>query len=105
MEALVGLASGDVKIDALDALGRPSFFSDHLAHHGCARNEYYEYKASAETVSQLGCLMEHHGRQSGDNYACGQHSPELRRDLVDAGLEQASPLSRANPGDRLGDMN
>ncbi|HNO60137.1 MAG TPA: HupU protein, partial [Plasticicumulans sp.] len=29
--------------------------------HGCPRNEYYEYKASAEKPSDLGCLMEHLG--------------------------------------------
>jgi Ni,Fe-hydrogenase I small subunit len=30
-------------------------------HHGCSRNEYYEYKASAEKPSDLGCMMEHMG--------------------------------------------
>ena len=30
-------------------------------HHGCPRNEYYEYKASAEKPSDLGCMMEHMG--------------------------------------------
>jgi ferredoxin hydrogenase small subunit len=61
METLASLALCDLKALSLDPLGRPKFFADHLAHHGCARNEYYEYKASAESVSQLGCLMEHLG--------------------------------------------
>ena len=30
-------------------------------HHGCPRNEYYEFKASAEKPSDLGCMMEHMG--------------------------------------------
>ena len=30
-------------------------------HHGCTRNEYYEFKASAEKPSDLGCMMEHMG--------------------------------------------
>ena len=39
-ETLAALALGDVESDALDSFGRPRFFADHLAHHGCARNEY-----------------------------------------------------------------
>ncbi|UYO49956.1 HupU protein [Rhodopseudomonas sp. P1] len=60
-ETLAALALGGVDSAALDAFGRPRFFADHLAHHGCARNEYYEFKASAEELSQQGCLMEHLG--------------------------------------------
>ncbi|MFZ5559008.1 MAG: HupU protein [Pseudomonadota bacterium] len=54
--ALGGLAEGD-----LDGVGRPRHYADHLVHHGCARNEYYEFKASAEKPSDLGCMMEHMG--------------------------------------------
>jgi ferredoxin hydrogenase small subunit len=32
-----------------------------LVHHGCTRNEYYEYKASAAKPSDLGCTMENMG--------------------------------------------
>ncbi|CAA7626191.1 HupU protein [Magnetospirillum sp. UT-4] len=46
---------------ALDSQGRPRFFADHLAHHGCGRNEYYEYKASAAKAGDRGCLMENLG--------------------------------------------
>ena len=46
---------------ALDSLGRPRAFADHLAHHGCGRNEFYEFKASAARPSQRGCLMENLG--------------------------------------------
>jgi coenzyme F420-reducing hydrogenase gamma subunit len=42
-------------------LGRPRFYADQLVHHGCTRNEYYEFKASAEKPSDLGCMMEHMG--------------------------------------------
>jgi Ni,Fe-hydrogenase I small subunit len=30
-------------------------------HHGCPRNEFYEFKASAERPSDLGCMMENMG--------------------------------------------
>ncbi|QDL99511.1 HupU protein [Rhodopseudomonas palustris] len=61
VETLASLALGGLGPDGLDRYGRPRFFADHLAHHGCARNEFYEYKASAEELSQQGCLMEHLG--------------------------------------------
>ena len=46
---------------ALDSAGRPRAFADHLAHHGCSRNEFYEFKASAARASDRGCLMENLG--------------------------------------------
>jgi ferredoxin hydrogenase small subunit len=61
METLSALAMGDLGTADLDALGRPRFISDHLAHHGCDRNEFYEFKASAENLSDKGCLMENLG--------------------------------------------
>ncbi|EJW11477.1 Uptake hydrogenase small subunit precursor [Rhodovulum sp. PH10] len=60
-ETLAALATGLLTADMLDALGRPRFFADHLAHHGCSRNEFYEYKASAGEAGARGCLMEHLG--------------------------------------------
>ena len=54
--ALEGIADSD-----LDEFGRPLFYAGELVHHGCARNEYYEFKASAEKSSDLGCLMENLG--------------------------------------------
>jgi Ni,Fe-hydrogenase I small subunit len=47
--------------DDLDELARPRFYTNHLVHHGCPRNEYYEFKASAERPGDLGCMMEHMG--------------------------------------------
>ena len=61
METIAALSMGDFDESDLDALGRPKFFAKSLAHHGCERNEYYEFKASAEKFSDLGCLMEHLG--------------------------------------------
>ncbi|RRJ83655.1 HupU protein [Aestuariirhabdus litorea] len=61
LETMMSLVRGEMVPEELDALGRPRLFSDHLVHHGCPRNEYYEYKASAQQHSQLGCLMEHLG--------------------------------------------
>ena len=61
VETILAVAAGQITPSDLDALGRPQFFADHLAHHGCARNEFYEFKASAESLSHRGCLMEHLG--------------------------------------------
>ncbi|MDX1812029.1 MAG: HupU protein [Gammaproteobacteria bacterium] len=60
-ETLMQLAAGELDNSALDELGRPRSYCDQLVHHGCPRNEFYEYKASANEHSQLGCLMENLG--------------------------------------------
>ncbi len=60
-ETLVQLAFDGLRAEDLDEWGRPRSYADHLVHHGCPRNEYYEYKASAEKPSDLGCMMEHMG--------------------------------------------
>jgi ferredoxin hydrogenase small subunit len=60
-ETLLLLASGALSADDLDALARPRFYADHLVHHACPKNEFYEYKASARALSQIGCMMEHLG--------------------------------------------
>jgi Ni,Fe-hydrogenase I small subunit len=59
--ALASVAGGKFKIDELDAYNRPKVFYSKLAHHACPRNEYYEFKASAEHYSQQGCLFENLG--------------------------------------------
>jgi uptake hydrogenase small subunit len=61
IDSLMALAADTFGATDLDTLGRPRFFADQLVHHGCTRNEYYEYKASAEKPSDLGCMMEHMG--------------------------------------------
>jgi NiFe hydrogenase small subunit HydA len=61
VDTLVALAMGGLKGEDLDRLGRPRFYADQLVHHGCARNEFYEFKASAEKASDLGCMMENLG--------------------------------------------
>ena len=60
-ETLMQIASGQFTEKDIDTLGRPRSYADHLVHHGCPRNEFYEFKASAEKTSDLGCLMEHMG--------------------------------------------
>lgn len=60
-ETLLMIAAHEMRADALDALGRPLFYTENLVHHGCPKNEFYEYKASAETPGQMGCMMEHLG--------------------------------------------
>jgi len=61
VETLMALAAGALDAHDLDALRRPRFYADQLVHHGCTRNEYYEFKASAAKPSDLGCLMENMG--------------------------------------------
>ncbi len=58
-ETLMILAAGEAL--PLDGYQRPRFYADHLVHHGCPKNEFYEYKASARALSQLGCMMENLG--------------------------------------------
>ena len=60
-DTLMALAAGLLREEDLDPLGRPRFYADQLVHHGCTRNEYYEYKASAAKPSDLGCTMENMG--------------------------------------------
>jgi ferredoxin hydrogenase small subunit len=61
IETLMALAEDLLDERDLDPLARPRFYADHLVHHGCTRNEYYEFKASAQQPSQQGCLMENLG--------------------------------------------
>ncbi|WP_428516592.1 HupU protein [Roseovarius sp.] len=60
-ETLMLIAAGEMHADVLDALQRPLFYAEHLVHHACPKNEFYEYKASAEKPGQMGCMMEHLG--------------------------------------------
>ncbi|MCY1705134.1 HupU protein [Pannonibacter sp. SL95] len=60
-ETLLLLKAGLFTSTDMDALGRPRFYADHLVHHGCPKNEFYEYKASARELSEIGCMMEHLG--------------------------------------------
>ncbi|MBL8275556.1 HupU protein [Roseateles puraquae] len=61
IDTLMAMAAGELQAESLDALGRPRLYADQLVHHGCTRNEFYEFKASAEKPSDLGCMMEHMG--------------------------------------------
>jgi Ni,Fe-hydrogenase I small subunit len=61
VETLSQIAMGHMDQDQLDDLDRPRSYADHLVHHGCPRNEFYEFKASAEEPSDLGCMMENLG--------------------------------------------
>lgn len=60
-ETLMLLAQDALTEDRLDGYGRPRFYADHLVHHACPKNEFYEYKASATELSEMGCMMEHLG--------------------------------------------
>jgi NiFe hydrogenase small subunit HydA len=58
---LAELAAHKLTREGLDKYNRPRMFYAKLAHHGCPRNEYYEFKASALEYSQQGCLFENLG--------------------------------------------
>lgn len=60
-DTLAQLAAGELTQADLDSINRPRSYTDHLVHHGCPRNEFYEYKASAEAHAHQGCMMEHLG--------------------------------------------
>jgi len=61
IETLIQLSLGELNKQCLDSLNRPRSYTDHLVHHGCPRNEYYEFKASAVQASDQGCMMENMG--------------------------------------------
>ncbi len=61
VETLFQLAADTMNAEDLDPFGRPKGISNKLVHHGCSRNEFYEFKASAEKLCDLGCMMEHLG--------------------------------------------
>jgi len=69
LDTLMHLAMGGFKRDDLDDWQRPRSYCDHLVHHGCPRNEFYEFKASAQALSQGGCMMEHLGCQGTQAHA------------------------------------
>jgi|TARA_Y100000782_G_scaffold51855_1_gene57748 Ni,Fe-hydrogenase I small subunit len=60
-ETLISLSLDEHSEEAVDLFGRPRMYADQLVHHGCSRNEYYEYKASAELPGDRGCMMENMG--------------------------------------------
>jgi ferredoxin hydrogenase small subunit len=61
IETLLMLRAGVLGARDLDSLARPLFYAENLVHHACPKNEFYEYKASAEKPGQMGCMMEHLG--------------------------------------------
>ena len=60
-DTLMALSANALGPSDLDSLNRPRLYADQLVHHGCTRNEYYEFKASAVKPTDLGCMMEHMG--------------------------------------------
>jgi Ni,Fe-hydrogenase I small subunit len=61
VDTLLQIAAGTLTPGDLDEWERPLAYTSSLVHHGCARNEYYEFKASAEEMGDLGCMMENLG--------------------------------------------
>ena len=46
---------------ALDKEGRPKELYSNLAHHGCTRNEYFEWKVEGDFGQKEGCLFSEQG--------------------------------------------
>ena len=61
VDTLQQLVLDGIRRADLDELARPLLYTEQLVHHGCPRNEFYEFKASAEQHADLGCLMENLG--------------------------------------------
>jgi NiFe hydrogenase small subunit HydA len=61
VETLIMILSDRMTKELLDTYNRPKVFFSYLAHHGCPRNEYYEFKSSAVEYGQCGCLFENLG--------------------------------------------
>jgi ferredoxin hydrogenase small subunit len=61
VDTLMALAAKLSVADDLDPLNRPRCYATRLVHHGCTRNDYDEFKASAEKPSDLGRMMENMG--------------------------------------------
>lgn len=61
LHTIQAIALGKFGVNEIDSVQRPKFYTEHLAHHACPKNEYYEYKASADAPGQAGCLMENLG--------------------------------------------
>jgi Ni,Fe-hydrogenase I small subunit len=97
VETLSALSMSLLDPAALDTLGRPRFYADQLVHHGCTRNEFYEYKASAVRPSDLGCMMEHLGCKGTQAHAdcntrCGTATARARA----AAMRASTARSRAS---------
>ena len=60
-DTLLQYAADALTIADLDEWERPLAYTAHLVHHGCARNEFYEFKASADQAGDMGCMMENLG--------------------------------------------
>lgn len=60
-ETVLQIAAGAFDARDVDEWQRPLAYAAHLVHHGCARNEFYEFKASAEKLCDMGCMMENLG--------------------------------------------
>ncbi len=58
LETLHLIANGKLSETDLNDVNMPLHFYNSLAHHGCPRNEFYEFKSSAREYGQMGCLFE-----------------------------------------------
>lgn len=60
-DTVMQIGAGAFDESDVDEWQRPTAYTGHLVHHGCARNEFYEFKASAVKLSDMGCMMENLG--------------------------------------------
>lgn len=61
VSVLIDICQKHISFNELDEFNRPkNIFKDFL-HHGCPRNEYFEYKQEALKVGEPGCMYENLG--------------------------------------------
>jgi len=58
---LIDICLGRLASDDLDEYNRPKYIFQDYLHHGCPRNEYFEYRQEATKLGEEGCMFENLG--------------------------------------------
>lgn len=58
---LIDIRLQRLTLDDLDAYNRPEYLFQDYLHHGCPRNEYFEYRQEAAHIGEQGCMFENLG--------------------------------------------
>ncbi len=59
--ALIDISLQRFKAEDLDEYNRPAYLFHDYLHHGCPRNEYFEYRQEATHIGEPGCMFENLG--------------------------------------------
>lgn len=58
---LIDICMNRVTSDLLDEYNRPKHIFKDYPHHGCPRNEYFEYRQESDRIGEPGCMFEYLG--------------------------------------------